>query len=297
MSPQIDYYASFDETGVAETDCGTTIAELIEALDDGLIYANVHSAGNIGGEVRGQLALNEDANVVSADVEMTGDNEVPPVTTNVAGEATFVYEINLNGEPDGIGFFASVTNPDAVPITVAHIHCAAEGANGPVIATLLPLDPNGRTSNVIRFRGGLVSSALSATDCGTTISEVIASMNAGNVYVNVHSTDNPSGEVRGQVPAAEVPETEAPSSSPSMMVVTDSPSASPTMTVTDAPSAIPSAAPSGSPSASPEMAPVGMPAEPETEGPTAAPTEEEDAGFLVSKSFAAVASVVLMFFL
>ena len=282
---------------MAETDCGTTIAELIEALDEGLIYANVHSEGNPGGEVRGQLAFTEDANVVSADVEMTGDNEVPPVTTNVVGEATFVYEINLNGEPDGIGFFASVTNPDAVPITVAHIHCAAEGANGPVIATLLPLDPNGRTSNVIRFRGGLVSSALSATDCGTTISEVIASMNAGNVYVNVHSTDNPSGEVRGQVPAAEVPETEAPSSSPSMMVVTDSPSASPTMTVTDAPSAIPSAAPSGSPSASPEMAPVGMPAEPETEGPTAAPTEEEDAGFLVSKSFAAVASVVLMFFL
>ena len=199
MSPQIDYYASFDETGVADTPCGTTIAELIKALDDGLIYANIHSEGNPGGEVRGQLALNEDANVVSADVEMTGDNEVPPVTTNVVGEATFVYEINLNGEPDGIGFFGSVTNPDAVPITAAHIHCAAKGANGPVIATLLPLDANGRTSSLIRFRRGLVSSSLIETDCGTTISEVIASMNAGNVYVNVHSTDNPDGEVRGQI--------------------------------------------------------------------------------------------------
>jgi hypothetical protein len=35
--------------------------------------------------------------------------------------------------------------------------------------------------------------------CGSTIAMLYASIKAGGAYINVHSTENPAGEVRGQI--------------------------------------------------------------------------------------------------
>jgi hypothetical protein len=63
--------------------------------------------------------------------------------------------------------------------TMAHIHVGAPGSSGPAVVTL----PLGSFTN-------LVLSLDSAT---------VALLLAGNTYVNVHTAQNPAGEIRGQI--------------------------------------------------------------------------------------------------
>jgi hypothetical protein len=91
---------------------------------------------------------------------------------------------------------------NATAITQAHIHVAPRGQNGGIIVDLY-LVPAGVTSvNVangtlaegtfrrINFRGAFA---------GVSMDSLRALMRAGNTYVNVHSTSNPAGLVRGQL--------------------------------------------------------------------------------------------------
>ena len=64
----------------------------------------------------------------------------------------------------------------------AHIHTGARGKAGPVVVVLCGTN----------CRSGMSGNA---TLSGT----VLAAMKAGRTYVNVHSTKNPAGEIRGQV--------------------------------------------------------------------------------------------------
>ncbi len=43
-----------------DTECGETIADLVESMLAGLTYVNVHSAANPGGEIRGQIRAEDD---------------------------------------------------------------------------------------------------------------------------------------------------------------------------------------------------------------------------------------------
>jgi hypothetical protein len=107
-------------------------------------------------------------------VTLTGAEEVPPVSTAARGGGRFT--IGDDGAVSG-----SVTTT-GVQGTMAHIHMAAKGQNGPVI---VPLTKSGDTYTA---------------PAGAKLNDAqMAAYKAGNLYVNVHSEANKGGEVRGQL--------------------------------------------------------------------------------------------------
>ncbi len=108
-------------------------------------------------------------------VTLSGANEVPPVTTTAKG--TGIVTIGMDGAVSG-----SITTT-GIAATAAHIHEAAAGKNGPVI---VPMAKNGDNGFVFPPGAKLTEAQM-------------ASLKAGNLYINVHSAANPGGEIRGQL--------------------------------------------------------------------------------------------------
>jgi len=128
--------------------------------------------------------------------ELSGENEVPPVTTNTTGTAKF----KINSDSTAIRFELQIKDGiDILGSVGAHIHCGAVGENGDIIAFLAGVIPGGFDGSVTVKANITSDNFFLSEECGTDIKELIESINAGNVYVNVHSIANPSGEIRGQV--------------------------------------------------------------------------------------------------
>jgi hypothetical protein len=107
-------------------------------------------------------------------VSLSGAEEVPPVSTQAKGSGSF--RIADDGAIGG-----SVTT-SGVAGTMAHIHMAAKGVNGPVI---VPLAKSGDTYSV--------------PDGRKLTAEQLKAFKEGRLYVNVHSTANKGGEIRAQL--------------------------------------------------------------------------------------------------
>lgn len=112
----------------------------------------------------------------SGAVKMTlsGAEEVPPVQTSASGSGTF--RVASDGAISG-----SVTTK-GMQGTMAHIHHAPKGRNGPVI---VPLAKKGDTYVVPEGRK-LTGAQMKAFE-------------QGELYVNVHSARHKGGELRAQL--------------------------------------------------------------------------------------------------
>ncbi|WP_337134509.1 CHRD domain-containing protein, partial [Staphylococcus aureus] len=81
-----------------------------------------------------------------------------------------------------------VTNIENV--VASHIHLAPAGANGPVVAFLYgPAAPGGGRSDGVLAEGTITAANLVGPLAGHPLSDLIAAMEAGNAYVNVHTND------------------------------------------------------------------------------------------------------------
>lgn len=128
-------------------------------------------------------------------VQLTGDQEVPPVDTDASGFAILHVDQALSA----IRFRMVVTGADDIlGAAGAHLHCAPAGANGPVVAFLAGSAPPGFGGR-IDVRATLDDGSILNPACGANIAELVGSMLDGNVYINVHSLSHGGGEVRGQV--------------------------------------------------------------------------------------------------
>lgn len=137
----------------------------------GLTYANIHTATNPNGEIRGQVLP------WRFTATMNGASEVPPTTSTGTGSGTFfltgnvlTYSINYSG----------LTGP----AIAAHIH--GPGDSTQAVGVLFPL--NGLTGT---------PGVLSGTE--TLTSDELADIMTGKAYANIHTQANQGGEIRGQL--------------------------------------------------------------------------------------------------
>jgi hypothetical protein len=128
---------------------------------------------------------------------LSGGEEVPPAETRAQGQAIF----KLSKDGSELRYKLIVANIEGV--TQAHIHCAPAGANGPVVAWLYPAGPPAAaptSPNGVLMQGTLTDANVGSAGCNVdTLAGLIALMEAGNAYVNVHTTTYPAGEIRGQI--------------------------------------------------------------------------------------------------
>ncbi|MCA8955671.1 MAG: CHRD domain-containing protein [Planctomycetes bacterium] len=143
------------------------------ALTSGGTYINIHSAANPSGEIRGQVELSRAARFVAA---LDGLQEVPANTSTATGSAELVLY-----EPDNVLTYTVATS-GLSNVTAAHIHTGNSGQNGPVLHPL---------------------TGTAGDYCGYTVltSAQVTTLKAGGLYVNVHTSSFPAGEIRGQIGA------------------------------------------------------------------------------------------------
>ena len=171
-------------------------------LQNGLLYANLHTEANPGGEIRGQLLPTEEEPVENADFTavLDGGEEVPPVTTNATGTATAT--LDAGGTTLTVtGTYTGLSSPlQPVGGSAGHIHEAPAGENGPVIVPLtLTPDETDPTS-------GTISGTAPVGEGEGQLSPETLTVNG--YYLNIHTEENPNGELRGQL--TPVPETAPP---------------------------------------------------------------------------------------
>ncbi|MDQ3561467.1 MAG: CHRD domain-containing protein [Thermoproteota archaeon] len=129
------------------------------------------------------------------DAILTGASEVPPVQTNASGEADLDVEIE-----DGqrvVDYEIFVNNIDRV--TQAHIHQGSSNETGPIIVPLFNAStPTGPVTGQLA-EGQFTSANFVGPLQGGQLDDLIALMQNGTAYVNVHTEQNPNGEIRGTV--------------------------------------------------------------------------------------------------
>lgn len=123
---------------------------------------------------------------------LEGSQQVPPVNTTARGQAVIKFLENKNA----VSYRLSLRNIQRM--FQAHIHMGRRGTNGPVIAPMFNGSP-GISVNQANIMGTITQSELTGPLEGRTIEDLVAEMEAGNTYVNVHTEPNPDGEIRGQI--------------------------------------------------------------------------------------------------
>lgn len=108
-------------------------------------------------------------------VVLSGAQEVPPVSTQASAKGTISVGADL-----AISGSVSTTGVEG---TMAHIHKAPAGQNGPVVVPMVKTADN-----------------IWSIPAGAKLTEAqFQDLKDGNLYINVHSAAHKGGEVRGQL--------------------------------------------------------------------------------------------------
>jgi hypothetical protein len=149
----------------------------LAAIAGGLTYANIHTAANGGGEIRGQVNPNTTGIAFTSALSGAAERPNPVITTG-----TGVARLTLEG--DTLTYHVTYEGLSGTA-TAAHIH----GPAGPEVAAgvLVPLVPVGAFGSSGSLEGSV-----------TLTAEQKAALVGGQTYVNIHTAANGGGEIRGQ---------------------------------------------------------------------------------------------------
>lgn len=132
------------------------------------------------------------AQTIRLSAVLSGANETPGVLTGAAGSA----EVFVNLATRAVNYRVEVFNMPTLT-TAGHFHVGGPGLAGPVVIDLAPP----AVTDDFALSGTVAASALRPrADQGIrTFDDFVQALVGGQIYVNIHSTTNPGGEVRGQL--------------------------------------------------------------------------------------------------
>jgi hypothetical protein len=133
-------------------------------------------------------------------VHLNGDQERPnPADTKAQGQANF----KLSDDCTELHYKLIVANIENVLQAHLHLITAPEAVTGGVVAWLYPEAPPaqllpGRTNGILA-EGVITGDDLVGALAGMSLHQLMMAIHEGNVYVNVHTTQYPGGEIRGDI--------------------------------------------------------------------------------------------------
>jgi hypothetical protein len=119
---------------------------------------------------------------------LSAQEEVPPTNSQATGMAEFTVM------GDNVQYSVNASNIQSV--TAGHIHSGKQGENGPIVVTLFKYDS---PMNQVAEQGSITADKLEGPMAGKQLSDLATAMSNGETYVNVHTEQNPNGEIRGQI--------------------------------------------------------------------------------------------------
>ena len=185
--------------GCMDAPANTTAPQLSGAVVSGVVADQNKEFGNDNGDQR------------TIETKLSGDEEVPVRITGAHGSA------NVRLAKDGQSIDFQLVVNDIRNVTQAHIHMAPKGTNGGIVVWFFPsvkattaLPGGGGEHHGMLAQGTFTAADLRGPLAGHPLSDLIAAINAGNTYVNIHTDDGvappntgagdfPGGEVRGQL--------------------------------------------------------------------------------------------------
>jgi len=153
----------------------------VQNLLDGNLYVNIHSDLLLAGEIRGQIpgVLTSDAASYYPTFESNLDSRQAEACVGTGSNNTGTATLELKKGGKELTVAISHTIP-ADSVIDGHIHAADSCVNGPVVF-------------------GFASSTSAVEEIWYLSENDIVDMLQGGLYINLHSTEFPAGEIRGQI--------------------------------------------------------------------------------------------------
>jgi hypothetical protein len=129
---------------------------------------------------------------------LSGAKEVPPTTSTATG----VFSASLHPTNGTLSYSVTWTGLTGT-VTGAHIHGPADASTNANIIINFASPPTGTTNNTMTTTAAGAAAGnlnLNTLVVGTIDGAQLRTMlDAGQLYVNVHTAANPNGEIRGQI--------------------------------------------------------------------------------------------------
>ena len=148
-------------------------SEMLTMLNKGELYLKVNN--DMSGSLRGQMII---GNIQLIFTSLSGEQAVPMVTSMASAKAA----ITLN--PDDGAIVAHLNTTNVSDATASHIHQALAGLTGGVIISLQQDSNN--SNHWLTMAASLDSMQM-------------VNFNRGELYLNLHTSTVPAGELRGQI--------------------------------------------------------------------------------------------------
>lgn len=141
------------------------------------------------------MSASASAQVINLSTTLSGGEETPAPGLNTGAVGTAEVAVDMASR-EVVVVLQLFNLPTGT--TAGHIHAGARGTAGPVI-----LDfnfPTGRTGDMpITFRLGQAAFRARPEIGINTLDDAMQTIVGGNSYVNIHTTQYPAGEIRGQL--------------------------------------------------------------------------------------------------